>query len=330
MTFRVVLTDADLHPPDGEVRAVLERCAARLDARTCATQQELREFCRDADAVLCARASITSDVIESMSHCRIIARLGTGYDNIDVKAAGVAGIPVTNVPEFCTNEVAEHTLALILACCRKLPRLDQEVRRGIWNPDSVMPAYRLSGKTLGIVGFGKIGRAVAHRGLAFRMKVFFFDPDYQERPGVQIKSCSSLDELLRQADVVSLHVPLTEQTRGLMALRELRLMKRTSLLINCARGAVIVEADLVQALGDGTIAAAGLDTLEAEPPKKDNPLFDLPNVVITPHCAAHTVEALAGLRRQAYEEIARALQGESLLHVVNKKYLKRTTPELTH
>ncbi len=328
MIFRVVLTDPDLHPPDEETSALLRQCEAVLESRPCASSEELLEFCAGADAVLCARTRITRGLLQSMPCCRIIARLGTGYDNIDIVAAGEAGIPVTNVPEFCTHEVADHTLALILACSRHLLRLDHEVRHGSWNPNSIMPAYRLRGKTLGLAGFGKIGRAVADRALAFGMRVSYFDPAFPNSHDPQIQTCSNLDELLQKADVVSLHVPLTNQTRGLIGLRELRLMKPAGILINCARGGVVVEEDLCQALQDRVIAAAGLDTMALEPPAQDHPLFHLSNVVLTPHCAAHTIEALADLRRQAYEEVSRALRGEPLLHVVNQRYLQAKGLEL--
>lgn len=257
-----------------------------------------------------------------MRDCRIIARLGTGYDNIDAQAAGEAGIPVTNLPEFCTAEVAEHTMALILACSRKLVTLAHQTQHGLWRPDAVMPAHRLSGKTIGLVGFGKIGRAVAERALAFGLRVLFYDPAPAAPASARFKRCATLPELLRQADVISLHLPLSDLTRGVIGREAFRQIKPGAILINCARGAVVVESELTAALRAGRLAAAGLDTLAEEPPAPDNPLLGLRNVVITPHCAAHTVEALKNLRQQAYEEVARALRGEPLLHIVNQKHLK--------
>jgi D-3-phosphoglycerate dehydrogenase len=323
MNFRVVLTDPDVHPPDPALEANLARCGARLEARLCATELERKDFCGGADAVLCGRSQITRTVIQNLPGCRIISRLGTGVDNIDLNAAGEAGIPVTNVPEFCTVEVAEHTLALILACRRKLLQLAQQTRQGIWRSDAVMPAHRLSGQTLGLVGLGRIGRAVAERAVALGMRILFFDPVVSEGTGSRLLKCTTLAQLLGQADVVSLHLPLTEQTRGLMGKAAFDEMKPGAVLINCARGPIVVEEELVRALQSGRLAAAGLDTLAQEPPATDSPLVGLPNVITTPHCAAHTVEALADVRRQAYAEVVRALCGEALVNVVNGQCLRK-------
>jgi D-3-phosphoglycerate dehydrogenase len=326
MSFRVVLTDPDVHPPDPALEASLARCPARLEARVCRTESELQSFCAGADAVLCGRSPITRTVIQSMPGCRIISRLGTGYDNIDLQAAGEADIPVTNVPEFCTVEVAEHTLALMLACRRKLVQLENQTQRGLWRPDAVMPAHRLSGQTLGLVGLGRIGRAVAERALALEMRVVFFDPAVSQDRSSRLLKCATLPDLLRQAHIISLHLPLNEQTRGLLDKSAFDEMQPGAILINCARGPIVVEAELVHALRTGRLAAAGLDTLVQEPPAPDDPLLSLPNVIITPHCAAHTVEALADVRRQAYAEVARALCGEPLLNVVNRHYLRAQSP----
>lgn len=327
MKFRVVLTSPHLHPPSKELEDVLAKCDARLDSRSCCNETEMIRFCAGADALLCASEPITRDVILSMPNCRIIARLGTGHDNIDLLAADRVGIPVTNVPEFCTAEVAEHTMALILACCRKLILLAKETGRGVWRPDAVMPAYRLFGKTLGIVGFGKIGRAVAVRALSFGMRVNFFDPERKSSTDPNCKSSVSLLDLFRSSDIISLHLPLSNQTRGLIGRALFEQAKPGAILVNCARGAVVVESELMAALRSGQIGAAGLDTLSEEPPAQNNPLLHLPNVLITPHCAAHSVEALSDLRQQAYAEVARALRGEPLHHTVNHTDIK---PRGTH
>src|SRR5262249_50005495 len=195
---------------------------------------------------------------------------------------------------------------------------------------AVMPAHRLSGQAVGLVGLGRIGRAVAERVLAVGMRVVFFDPAVSQSGNSRLLKCATLPELLRQADIVSLHLPLNEQTRGLLDKSAFDEMRPGGILINCARGPIVVEAELVRALRTGRLAAAGLDTLTQEPPAPDDALLSFPNVIITPHCAAHSVEALADVRRQAYAEVARALCGEPLLNVVNRHYLRTQSPAFSN
>jgi D-3-phosphoglycerate dehydrogenase len=322
MRHKVALTNPSQHPPDAWVLDILGRCGAVLEARDCASREDVIALCTDANAVLVASTSIDAGSIFNFQHCQAIVRMGTGYDNIDVEAAGEAGIPVANVPEFCTDEVADHTLAMLLACVRRLVNGDREVHTGGWNPSHLMPVRRLRGQILGLIGFGKIGQAVAGRAAAFGLRIVYFDPRRNNGPDFrEATACESLDELLSLADFVSLHVPLTEQTRRMLATPQFRRMKRTSILINCARGEVVAEPDLALALKEGVVAGAALDVFESEPPSEGNALLRLPNVLVSPHCAAHSTEALHTLRRQAYEEVARALRGEPLLNVVNRDFL---------
>jgi len=322
MKYKVALTNPKQHPPDESARRLLDRCGAVLEASDCASRAEVVALCAQADVVLVGAAKVDAQAIRSLERCRAIVRIGTGYDNMDTDAAAEAGISVANVPEFCTDEVADHTLALLLAWERKLISGDGQLRTGTWNPLHVMPARSLRGKVLGLVGFGRIAQAVARRATAFGLKVMYFDPMFPSAakpPDATPRD--SLDSLLAMADFVSLHVPLTKETRGMIGLAQLRRMKRGSVLINCARGEVVVEADLVRAVKGGLIAGAAVDVFETEPPAPGNPLLSLPNVILSPHCAAHTVEALDDLRRQAYEEVARALRGEPMRNVVNRASL---------
>jgi len=305
MKYRVALTNPKQHPPDDFARRLLAECGATLEARDCTNRDEVIALCADADVVLVGAAKVDAQAICSMKHCQAIVRIGTGYDNIDIEA----GVPVANVPEFCTDEVADHTMTLLLALERKLIAGDKLLRAGTWDQFHLMPARSLRGKTLGLVGFGKIAQAVARRAEAFGIKVIHFDP--------LSKSSTDLNELLATVDFVSLHVPLTKKTRGMVGLAQLQKMKSSSVLINCARGEIVVEADLIRALKDGVIAGAALDVFETEPIAAGNPLLTMSNVVLSPHCAAHTVEALTSLRRQAYEEAARALRGKPLRNRVN-------------
>jgi D-3-phosphoglycerate dehydrogenase / 2-oxoglutarate reductase len=318
MSYRIVFTDPEQHTFESELLAALRAAGAQFDIVSDRSAENLARECRDADGVITSAAQISAPIIDQMEKCRIIARVGTGYDNVDHQAAARRGIPVTNVPNFCTEEVATHTIALLLAIHRQITTLNREVRERTWNPDRVLPAERLSTKTLGLVGFGAIARAVAARAAAFGMRIEYFDPFVESVAAVDgISRRKSLNELLSRADFVSLHVPLNDETTGLMGHEQFAAMKRSATLINTSRGRVVDEAALVDALASGTIAGAALDVLECEPPASNNRLLRMPNVVLTPHCASHSTDSLREVRRRAVEEVVRALRGEPLMHVVN-------------
>lgn len=322
MTYRVAFTDPHLHTFSRDVLCRLEACGAALDARRCETEQDVIAFCKGADAIIMTAAPFTARVICTLEGCRLIVRTGTGVDAIDTRAAGAAGIPVANVPHFCTEDVADHTMALLLACAKRTASLDRSVRRGRWEPGDSLPARRLAGSCLGLVGFGAIGQATAARALAFGMRVAFHDPFFQEQAGPPpAHRCAALDDLLAMADFLSLHLPLNPETRGLIGKAQMELMKRTAVLINTARGGLVVEDDLVHALQASRIAVAGLDVLDTEPPAPGHPLLSMDNVVITPHCAAYTEDALAELHTRVVEEVIRALRNEPLQNVVNRDCL---------
>jgi D-3-phosphoglycerate dehydrogenase len=319
--FKVVFTDGQIHTGLEAWIQPVKAAGGELTIHRCTTAEQVEHACRGADAVLNAGVKVSAAAIAAMPNCRVIARLGAGYDNVDIPAATAAGIPVTNTPGFCDHEVADHVMALLLACARQIPMGDRIVRQGKWERFYMMPAFRLNGRVMGLVGLGRIGLQVAQRALGFGMKVIFFDPFVTGNINALAQRCETLEELLKQADVVSLHTPLTPQTQGLMGAKQFQLMKPTSYLINCARGPVVVEADLIQALKQGSIARAGLDVFDPEPPKADNELFSMDNVVLSPHCAAHTVDALEELRQRGFAEAIRALRHEPLKHVVNPQAL---------
>ena len=322
MKYRVAHTDPHQHQFVEPLLDMLRGCGASFEQRLCGSDQDVIELTADADAVLTSCAKISRAALESMKRCRIISRIGTGYDNVDDKAAGEMGIPVTNVPGFSTEEVAAQAMTLLLACNRKVVALDREVRKGIWIPDQILPVRRISRTVLGLVGFGTIGRAVAVRASSFGMKVIYYDPAYEPvEDAPEATVCKSLDQLLSTADYVSLHVPLTETTRKMIGKAQFELMKPSATLINTSRGGVVDEEALICALREGRIAAAGLDVLASEPPSEDNPLLAMDNVVLSPHCAGHTDDSIAELRRRAIEAVVRALRGEPLLHVVNRATL---------
>src|SRR5215510_12422120 len=243
----------------------------------------------DCDALLNTYAGpITAEVMAKMPKCRIIARYGIGVDTIDLDAATRAGIIVTNNPTYCIEEVAEHTMALLLACARKVAFYDRRVRGGEWAVPPGKPIFRLAGRTLGLVGFGNIARQVALRAAAFGMRVLYADPFVKEGPGQKVE----LDALLAESDFVSLHPPLTPDTRKLMNDATFAKMKPSAFLINCARGPVVDTDALVRALDAKTIAGCALDTTDPEPLPNPHPLRGRENVIIVPHAAWYSEKAM--------------------------------------
>lgn len=315
---RVVITD-HVFPSLEIERAVLEEGAgAEVIVLQATSEDDLREAAADADAVLVCYAPITRRVIDRLHRCRIIARYGIGVDNVDVAAATEKGIVVTNVPDYCVDEVSDHALALLLACARKVPFLDRRVRAGRWEARDAVPMSRLRGQTLGLIGFGKIPRRVAEKAQALGLRVLAYDP-YVSREEMEAHRVTQapLDQVLAQADFVSVHAPLVPETRGLIGERALRTMKPTAYLINTARGPIVDETALARALRDGWIAGAALDVLESEPPRPDNPLLGLETVILTPHVAFYSEESVRDLQRKAAEEVARVLAGEPPRSPVN-------------
>jgi D-3-phosphoglycerate dehydrogenase len=272
----------------------------------------------DCDALLNTYAGpITADVMKKMPKCKIIARYGIGVDTIDLDAATEAGIIVTNNPTYCLEEVAEHTMALLLACARKVVFYDRLVRNGHWEVPPGKPMFRLSGATLGLVGYGNIARQVAARAAAFGMNVLFSDPfvkDDAHRPARPV----DLDTLLRESDFVSLHPPLTKDTRQMMNDDAFAKMKRSAWLVNCSRGPVVDTDALVRALDAGKIAGAALDTTDPEPLPEAHALRARENVIINPHVAWYSETAMVGLQAGAPNEVKRVLTGEWPVNVVNR------------
>ena len=266
-----------------------------------ATSERLVERIREADAVVNIRSSsrFTSDVFGQCPNLRLLSIWGTGTDNVDLASAAEHGVHVANTPGVSAYSVAEHALALMLAAARRIPEQDAAVRRGEWPRGQ---SIELRGKVLGIVGLGAIGRRFAELGRAIGMRVIAWTLNPRSLPGVDMLT---LDELLRSSDVVSIHLRLSDQTRGMFGSRELSLMKSTAILVNTARGAIVDEAALIEALSTKRIAAAGLDVFTNEPASHGAPLALLPNVVLTPHSAGITPEALEAGLQMAVENVRR-------------------------
>ncbi|MDI6825112.1 MAG: C-terminal binding protein [Bacillota bacterium] len=288
------------------------------------SEEEIVGAARDADGMLVCYAEITRKVIESLEKCRVIGRYGIGVNNIDLEAATEKGIQVANVPDYCVDEVSDHALALLLACARKIPQLDRTVKEGRWDFREQRPMFRVRGRTLGLVGFGKIARALAHKAQALGFKVVAYDPyvaeDEARARGVALVG---LQELLSTADFVSVHAPLTRETRGLLGERELSWMKPTAYVINTARAEVVDEGALRRALVEGRIAGAALDVLAGERSDTGDPLVAMDRVILTPHCAFYSEESLQELQLRAVEEVVRGLKGEPLRSLVNREVLGR-------
>ncbi len=314
---KVVLTDYVWDSLDVEEKA-LEGLADLVSMQT-KTPAEFLSEAGDCDAILNTYAGpITAEDLARMPNCRIIARYGIGVDTIDLKAATEAGIIVTNNPTYCIQEVAEHAMALMLTCARRVAFFDRQVRAGEWNVMAGKPMFRLQGSTLGLIGFGNIAREVAVRAAAFGMNVLFSDPFVEEgqfdAPGKKVE----VEEVFRSSDFISVHPPLIPQTRGMINDGVFAQMKSTAYIINCARGPIIDTDALVRALDAGEIAGCGLDTTDPEPLPDPHPLRGRDNVVINPHAAWYSVEAMAGLQQGAPNEVRRVLSGEWPVNVVNR------------
>jgi D-3-phosphoglycerate dehydrogenase len=314
---KVVLTDYVWESLDVE-KKILAGVADLVPLQTKRPEDFLAQAA-DCDALLNTYAGpITGDVMAKMPKCRIIARYGIGVDTIDLDAATRAGIIVTNNPTYCIEEVAEHTMALLLACARKVAFYDRMVRGGAWAVPPGKPLYRLVGQTLGLVGFGNIARQIAVRAAAFGMRVLYADPFVKEGQFREPGTKTELNALLAESDFVSVHPPLTPETRKMIGDDAFSRMKRSAFLINCARGPVVDTAALVRALDAKKIAGCALDTVDPEPLPDPHPLRGRDNVILNPHVAWYSETAMVGLQAGAPNEVRRLLSGEWPVNIVNK------------
>jgi len=317
---RPLVVHADARPGSDlrEERAGLGGLDCELVATEAADEDGLIANLREVDVVLVAAAQITRRVLEGLPRCRAVVRYGIGVDNVDLEAATDCGIVVAHVLDFCTEEVSNHAIALLLALARRLLPLHRDATAGRWRQPQAWTLAPLHGQTLGIVGFGNIGRAVARKAGAFGMRLLTHDPYGEPKAAEELGArLVPLGELLAESDYVSLHTPLTPETRHLIGAAELRAMKPSAVLINTARGPVVDEAALVGALTSGGIAAAGLDVFEEEPLPVDSPLCRLENVVLTPHVASVSPEAMRRLREEVGQAAADVLRGRRPKYVAN-------------
>lgn len=309
------------HHSISEEQAVLR--AADVPFRRVAPRTEddyIRECC-EAAALLVQYAPFTRRVFEGLPRLRVVVRYGVGVDGIDLDAATEHGVPVVNVPDYGTDEVANHAVALLLALGRKIARLDRQTRAGRWDVFQVGQISRFAGRTVGIVGCGRIGSSVARKLGGFDVHLFGHDPYITAFPPRVMPV--PLERLLAESDYVTLHCPLTSETRHLIDAGRLALMSPTAVLVNTARGGLVDTAALVEALQTGSLAGAGLDVLEDEPIDPRSPLLAMEQVIVTPHAAWYSDEGRSDLKRKAAEEAVRVLRGERPLNCVNPKVFAR-------
>jgi D-3-phosphoglycerate dehydrogenase len=313
MGFKVIMAaDLALTP---QMEEILAGADAQLVGIDCPTEDLIIENCREADAVLVgANQPFTRRAILALERCRILSRLGVGVNNIDLPAATEKGIPVSIVPDFCVPEVSDHAIAFLLVFARAIVPLSEASREGLWRGGMARlhhPLRRLCGQVLGLVGMGRIGESVARKAAAFGMRIVVFDPFLAAEKAQQVGAeLVSFERLLGESDYISIHAPLTKETRHLFDLAAFRKMKATAYVINCARGGLIDEAALLKALREGYIAGAGLDVTDPEPPKVDNPLLQLDNILVTPHASYNSLESDLELRRSACEAVVQVLRGD--------------------
>ncbi len=315
--LKAVTTDQHRFPLEVE-RDILSRVGVEIVPTACKTEEDTIAACRDAHAILTASAPFTRRVIAELKEALVICRYGIGVDTVDVPAATEHGIIVTNVPDFCFDQVADTAMSLILSVPRKVTYLSNLIRRGVYKRDLAIPIHNFRGATLGLVAFGNIARNVVGKAVPFGFKILAYDPyvkpeDVRRFPVTLV----DFDRLLRESDIISVHTPLTNETRHLFNEVAFRKMKPSAYFINVGRGPVHDQQALTRALKEGWIAGAGLDVLEKEPPDPDDLILTLDNVVFTPHYASYTEEAYHELRVKTAENAAAVLRGEFPKYLFN-------------
>lgn len=306
-------------------KSILAPLGIDLVKRACSTEAELVEAGKEAVALLVGNVPITAEVLSQLPRCLAIVKPSVGVDNIDVDAATAAGVYVVNVPDYGTDEVATHAMALLLNAIRHIDACAADVRAGVWQPKPPYPVRRSFGRTLGIIGFGRIGRSVAQKATGFGWRLLAWDPyvDESEMRGRGVEA-TDFDTLLAESDLVTLHLPLTEETHYLIDATALAKMKPTAILVNTARGGVVDSDALYRAVESGQIEGAALDVVDVEPPPPDHPLHRTDRILVTAHVAWYSQQAFEDLRVKAVEEVARVLRGELPLNLLNPNVQPKT------
>jgi D-3-phosphoglycerate dehydrogenase len=318
MAGPVIAVTENIFPTLDPAKAALARLKPTLRMAKSTSADDILEVARDADAILVTYAKLPRELIMQLTRCKAIGRFGLGVDNIDLPACKEKGIAVNYVPDYCIREVSDHAVALLLALIRKIPLSNKVVQAGRWEMPVVVPIRRIQGTVLGLLGFGNIPRLVAPKAKAFGMKVIAFDPyakpELFKNAGVE---SVDFDTLLKTSDYISVHAPHTPQTRGMVNADAFAKMKKGAYIVNTARGPLIDEPALIAALDAGQIGGAALDVVAVEPLAKDSPLLGRDNVIITPHTAFYSIEALDELQSKCASDVARVLSGEKAVYPIS-------------
>jgi len=316
--LKIVITDCD-HPSIEFEKEIFKQIDSELILESCKTEEDVIAVAADADGILNQYAPFTEKVMGALQRCKVICRYGVGVDNIDIEAATKYNIIVANVPDYCVDEVSTHTLGLILASARKIPFLDKQVSKKKWDFTIAKPLFRTQGQTVGLFGLGRIAKVVAQKALGFGFKVIAYDP-YVSKVDSAVEMVT-LERLLLDSDFLSVHAPLTDETKHSFGENELRQMKKTAYLINTSRGPLIDEKALYVALKEKWIVGAAIDVMEPEPPDWNNPLLLLDNLIITPHISFYSEESYKELKTKAAESILDVLNGKKPSSVINPQVL---------
>ncbi|WP_068117318.1 C-terminal binding protein [Tropicimonas marinistellae] len=324
---KVVITDFDYGDNDIE-KAIIEAAGGRVVGLQAKSEEDLFEHAEDCFAMINQYARVGAKTIARMKKCKVIARYGVGVDIVDVKTATERRIMVTNVQDYCTDEVADHAISLWLTLVRKLLQFNESTHSGVWSWHAARPVYRLRGRVMGIVSLGKIGQAIAERARAFGVRIIAYDPYLDPAVAADI-GVELVDKqtLVAQSNYILMQAPMTPETRHFLSDAEFAAMQPGAILVNTGRGPTVDNAALYRALTEGTLAGAGLDDPEEEPAKRahwdpaDNPIFTLPNVIVTPHTAYYSEESIEQARQTAASEVARVLRGERPKNLLNTDVL---------
>lgn len=319
---KVVLTDYEW--PDLNIeKKILSKIGADFVAGHCVSESDVIDLAGSADAIITEYAPITKHVIEKLDRCKIISMNAAGYDNVDVEAATKAGILVVNCPDYCYEEVADHTMALLLACGRGIVRFDRQIQKQVWDFKSAGRLDRIRGTVLGLLGFGGVARAVAQRAKVFGMKVVAYDP-YISDAIFNKEEVMRVDFefIFKESDFISIHTPRTPETINLVSEQELSLMKPSAYIVNTSRGGILKGKALFEALSQRKIRGAAIDVMEKEPPDFQNILFSCDHLIVTPHAAFYSEDAMVEVRTKAVLQVVRVLEGKWPKPIVNQELIR--------
>lgn len=323
MGFKVLFSDYEYHSLEIEENLIREQIPdIEFVYAQCQTEEEVIQAAKGVDAIINQYAPVGRKVIESLTDCKVIARYGVGFNTIDVPAASEKNITVCNVTDYCLEEVSDHSMALLLSLARKVTFLNNKVKEGVWDYKVGTPIFKIRGQVLGLLSLGNIAQKVAKKAQAFGLKVIAYDPfipvEVANELGVELVES---EQLFRRSDYISVHTPLNNSTRGMVGKEQFKWMKKEAFIINTSRGPIIDERALIHALENNEIAGAGLDVLEIEPIKEDNPLLNMEKVILNPHVAWHSEESEKELRRKTAQNVVDVLLGKEPKYVVRIKEL---------